>query len=461
MSGTYDNLAEHPDGRYALQLSGARVAATFSTSRSPVQHWAKEVPEPLFTVPEPFRPPYPVLRTAEGTPVLANGTPAPDHPEPRRFLLRFDPDGAVHYVDDDHVEGVGYLAYTLHTVWGTTPAANDQAVLEILDKAWFEAPVLARTPPPDRRESHIVRSWFKPRDLFVTRRADGRVTELGLRNHFLSHPIPAALGELKALQYLDISLETSIFYYDRYHIGLRGEIPSEIGQLAQLEYLNLGGNYLTGPIPPELGQLSQLVELDLGNNLLTSPIPPELGQLTQLEYLRLGGNLLTGQVPPELGHLVRLHTLSLDSHDYDCVRFDLPARYTADLELPAVPLTGELPATLGQLANLSHLSLSRNQFSALPPELGQLTNLTHLYADDNRLLALPPELGQLASLQTLWLQGNQLLALPPELGQLTKLSSLRLNGNALTGCLPAAWRDRFSVTTSSNGEPRPLPYCPD
>ena len=101
--GDYDNLAEHANGRYELQLSGTRVAATFSTTRSPVPHAAREVPHPLFTVPEPFRPPYAILRTAVGTPVRADGTP--DHPEPRRFLLRVDPDGGVHYADDAHVEG--------------------------------------------------------------------------------------------------------------------------------------------------------------------------------------------------------------------------------------------------------------------------------------------------------------------------------------------------------------------
>jgi len=49
---------------------------------------------------------------------------------------------------------------------------------------------------------------------------------------------------------------------------------------------------------------------------------------------------------------------------------------------------------------------------------------------------------------------------PPELGQLW-LETLHLDGNALTGCLPAAWQDRFTVTTRTSGEPLPLPYCPD
>ncbi|MCY4522275.1 MAG: hypothetical protein OXC13_16055 [Caldilineaceae bacterium] len=49
----------------------------------------------------------------------------------------------------------------------------------------------------------------------------------------------------------------------------------------------------------------------------------------------------------------------------------------------------------------------------------------------------------------------------PELARLSRLETLHLDGNALTGCLPPAWQDRFRVTTRTNGEPQPLPYCPD
>ncbi len=91
-SGAYDNLAVHADGRYALQLVGTRVAASFSTARSPVEHWVRRtVPQPLFTVPEQFRPSYPILRTVEGWPVHADGTPDAARTAPHRFLLRVDP----------------------------------------------------------------------------------------------------------------------------------------------------------------------------------------------------------------------------------------------------------------------------------------------------------------------------------------------------------------------------------
>ena len=67
---------------------GTRVAATFSTSGSPVEHWVRRtMPQPLFTIPEPFRPPRPVWRFVEGTPVRADGTPDPVRLAPHRFTV--------------------------------------------------------------------------------------------------------------------------------------------------------------------------------------------------------------------------------------------------------------------------------------------------------------------------------------------------------------------------------------
>ena len=93
----------------------------------------------------------------------------------------------------------------------------------------------------------------------------------------------------------DMGWVTSLYLVDN---GLTGAIPAELGQLSQLERLDLDGNQLTGPIPPELGQLSQLERLDLEFNQLTGSIPPELGQLSRVTGGYLTHNRLSGCIPP-------------------------------------------------------------------------------------------------------------------------------------------------------------------
>ena len=56
-------------------------------------------------------------------------------------------------------------------------------------------------------------------------------------------------------------------------------------------------NHLTGEIPPELGNLANLIRLALGGNRLSGGIPPELSNLAKLQWLLLNGNQLRGCVP--------------------------------------------------------------------------------------------------------------------------------------------------------------------
>lgn len=86
---------------------------------------------------------------------------------------------------------------------------------------------------------------------------------------------------------------------------LTGELPSELGNLAALERLNLSLNSLNGDIPSELGMLSNLEELVLIGNRITGEIPVELGGLTNLEKLYLSvGNQFTGCIPSALQNVV-------------------------------------------------------------------------------------------------------------------------------------------------------------
>ena len=121
--------------------------------------------------------------------------------------------------------------------------------------------------------------------------------------------LPPELGNLTELEYLDLT-----------NYGLVGPIPPELGNLTKLRHLALGdlsagANNLTGEIPAELGNLRELRILFLDGNNLVGEIPPELGRLEHLEWLLLGGNDLAGEIPPELGNLTELEELWLSGNE--------------------------------------------------------------------------------------------------------------------------------------------------
>ena len=225
--------------------------------------------------------------------------------------------------------------------------------------------------------------------------------------------------------------------------GLAGEIPSELGSLANLTWLILAGNELSGEIPEELGSLTKLQELYLTRNQLTGMIPSELENLTSLSILALGGNQLTGVIPSGLGDLTNLTGLFLWANE---LNGEIPEELGSltkleILSLSSNQLNGEIPAQLGDLANLTVLHLWGNGLSGeIPEELGDLANLTGLYLRDNELSGeIPEELGSLTKLEILSLSSNQLTGeIPAQLGDLANLTELDLWSNELTGEIPSA-----------------------
>ena len=69
---------------------------------------------------------------------------------------------------------------------------------------------------------------------------------------------------------------------------LFGTIPSEVGDLINLNVFEIDNNALTGTIPTELGNLIKLVELDLDDNELIGTIPTEFGLMINARELDLG-----------------------------------------------------------------------------------------------------------------------------------------------------------------------------
>ena len=231
--------------------------------------------------------------------------------------------------------------------------------------------------------------------------------------------------------------------------GLRGLIPTELGDLSELAYLNLGSNALVGPIPPELGRLSNLNGLFLWYNSLVGRIPPELGNLSKLKSLLLGSNHLTGPIPAELGG-TSLEDLRLDNNR----------------------LTGPFPPALLRLDSLSLFYFRDNDGLCAPPTTAFVEWLAAIPDSDESLCETDRR--PLESLYDLaggkeWVNSDGWMADPAldrwhgirvdasgrveaidlaanglsgrltsALGQLDRLTELRIGGNALSGRLPLA-----------------------
>ncbi|XP_014516384.1 BRASSINOSTEROID INSENSITIVE 1-associated receptor kinase 1-like isoform X2 [Vigna radiata var. radiata] len=103
-----------------------------------------------------------------------------------------------------------------------------------------------------------------------------------------------------------------------FHVTCNGE--------SSVTRLYLGNTNLSGQLVPELGQLPNLEYLELHNNNITGEIPNVLGNLTNLLSLDLYSNKITGQIPEELGNLKKLQSLfSNNTHLVQAIAISPPA----------------------------------------------------------------------------------------------------------------------------------------
>ena len=112
-------------------------------------------------------------------------------------------------------------------------------------------------------------------------------------NDIDSQLIPREMENLSNLRHLDLSLRERVIVETDYS----GALPGELGNLANLEFLNVGNRLLTGPFPAQLGSLGKLEYLNSRGNQLSGEIPRELGDMTNLRVLQLGNNRFTGMLP--------------------------------------------------------------------------------------------------------------------------------------------------------------------
>ncbi|MEE9371759.1 MAG: T9SS type A sorting domain-containing protein [Saprospiraceae bacterium] len=127
--------------------------------------------------------------------------------------------------------------------------------------------------------------------------------------------------------------------------GLKGELPSEIGDLEFLQSLFLDFNDISGHIPDDISRLSHLELLILTSNHFTGSIPESIGSLSNLKWLLLNKNELTGEIPSVLGFLSNMNRLILNENH----------------------LIGSIPASLSNLGKIEFMMLQTNELSGCIP----------------------------------------------------------------------------------------------
>ncbi|KAL3341975.1 hypothetical protein AABB24_026143 [Solanum stoloniferum] len=303
------------------------------------------------------------------------------------------------------------------------------------------------------------------------------VVALNLSNLNLGGEISPAIGDLKNLETLDLQGNKltgqvpdeignciSLIYLDLSDNLLYGDIPFSISKLKLLELLNLKNNQLSGPIPSTLTQIPNLKTLDLARNQLIGEIPRLIYWNEVLQYLGLRGNMLTGTLSPDMCQLTGLWYFDVRSNNLsgiipdnigNCTSFEI-------LDISYNQITGEIPYNIGFL-QVATLSLQGNRLTGKIPEvIGLMQALAVLDLSENELVGpIPPIFGNLSYTGKLYLHGNKLTGpVPPELGNMSRLSYLQLNDNQLMGQIPSELGkldQLFELNLANNKLEGPIP----
>ncbi|WVZ77886.1 hypothetical protein U9M48_025687 [Paspalum notatum var. saurae] len=266
----------------------------------------------------------------------------------------------------------------------------------------------------------------------ITCNQNGTVTAVSLPYRGLEGHISQSLGNLTNLQHLNLSYNSlsgglplglvsssSIIVVDVSFNLLSGdlhELPSSTsGQ--PLQVLNISSNLFTGQFTSTTWKgMHNLIALTASNNSFTGQIPSHLCNISpSFAVLELCYNKISGSIPPELGNCSAIKVLKAGHNN----------------------LSGTLPDELFNATTLEYLSFSSNGLHGTldGTHIAKLTNLVILDLGENKFSGkIPYSIGQLKRLQELHLDFNNMYGeLPSTLSNCTDLIVIKLRSNSFTG----------------------------
>lgn len=285
---------------------------------------------------------------------------------------------------------------------------------------------------------------------------------LDLSNNLaLQGEIPSVLGDLPRLKFLDLSANefngqingfldafsrnkgNSLLFLDLSSNKLAGTLPESLGALRNLQILDLSSNSFTGSVPSSIGNMASLKKLDLSYNAMNGTIAESLGKLTELVDLNLMANTWEGVL--QKSHFVNLRslkTIRLTTEPYRSLVFKIPPTWIPPFRLELIQIENcqigpSFPMWLQVQTKLNFVTLRNTGIEDTIPDSwfsGISSEVTYLILANNRIKGRLPQKLAFPKLNTIDLSSNNFEGPFPLWS--TNATELRLYENNFSGSLP-------------------------
>jgi internalin A len=245
--------------------------------------------------------------------------------------------------------------------------------------------------------------------------------------------IPTWIGNLIYLEELYINTYyQSMTQSDKNRKAKRlTKLPNSICELRNLKKLILKSGELS-ELPEHIGNLMNLEELNIQgsfNSYSFKKLPKSIVKLKNLRILNISWKNNLEELPKDIFTLNNLE----EFYAVTCNIKEFPKNITNAGKLKKIALSGNgisfIPSSIEKMKSLEALHLNGNPLESFPQSIMYLNNLKLLVLDNCNLSTIPNFIENCQNLETLSISHNELIELPESIGNLKNLKNLSCGYN--------------------------------